>query len=489
MKKIRSDQFWCGLCLALAVFVAGSCRKDAVAPQDSGERYTVKFRFREFGASISPLAGQGLRGRPFTKLAATNPTQTTEEGYLYYWSFNAGDLVPDIRVSTGSKISYNGEGVPGNFTSGWVFDTFAAGKAMSLTGAQELTFELPLANVQEVRSLGFDIGSSSTGPKSFDLLYSQDGQHYDTIMVDNQFSNTNTSQAKNAFVFHIDTLTLDLTAPLFVRLVPLAGKRGSAGNYNPTTGVMKVDNFRLVGISESTRGVGVSKLHYHIFDATNGNLVLAGEETFSPGQLPSLSLSLPPGNYHSSFAANESEAGLILGGYYFSNTFSNHLAKVFGVVDTFAVQGDSDANLVLERYYSRVKFEFTDTGDLSEVGRIVFTPAHEPYFYAPFATGMANPVLDQSDISVTPDFANTGKELTFHQFMGRLPAPGNLSYTVEVYDAANVLLRTFSVSASIKNNVQLVFRGDLLSGTNAKTNNGFSVAYDKNWNGNVEKTF
>jgi len=495
MKRTRSYRFWHSLCIALAVFVAGSCAKDAPAPQGSDERHTVKFRFREFGASATPLGLLGPGGRRFVKQAATNPpqTQNTKESNLYYWSFNAENLVPDIRVSPGAAISYNAGLPPGNFAAGWAYDSYAAGKAMSLTGVQELTFELPLTNVQEVRSLGFDIGSSSTGPKSFDLLYSQDGQNYVDIMTDNQFTNTNSSHAKNSFVFHIDTLTLAPAAPLFVRIVPMAGERGSASAYKPTTGVMKLDNFRLTGIAETPGGASVSKLHYHIFDAASGSLAAAGTEAFSPGQLPDLSLSLPAGDYLSSFVTNESDAELNLpdspnaGGYFIANTFSNHLAKVFGVLDTFSVQGDSETALVLERYHSRIKFEFTDTGDLSEVGRIVFTPTHEPCFYAPFAIGTNNPVLDQSDISIEPDFANTGKEITFHQFMGRLPAPGNLSYTVEVYDGANVLLRTFSVSASIKNNVQLVFRGALLGGT--ATNTGFSITQDKDWDGDVEETF
>jgi len=496
MERTGSYRFWQGfLCVALAVFVVGSCAKDMPAPQDSDERHAVRFRFREFGASATPLAVLGARGRQFVKQAATNPPppQHTEEGNLYYWSFNAEHLVPDIRVSPGAAIRYNAGQTPGNFGVGWAYDTYAAGKAMSLTGVQELTFELPLTNVQEVRSLGFDIGSSNTGPKSFALLYSQNGQHFVDIMTDNQFTNTNTGQAKNSFVFQIDTLTLDTAAPLFVRIVPLAGERGSAPAYNPTTGVMKLDNFRLTGIAETLGAAAVSILHYHIFDAASGSLVAAGTEAFSPGQLPELSLSLPAGTYLSSFVTNESEAELTLpygsnaGGYFVSNTFSNHLAKIFGVENSFSVQGDSETGLVLERYYSRVKFEFTDTGDLSEVGRIVLTPTHEPYFYAPFAISMNNPVLDQSDISIKPDFANTGKEIAFHQFMGRLPAPANLSYAVEVYDKANALLRTFSVSSSVTNNVQLVFRGELLGGT--VSNTGFSITQNEAWNGDVEETF
>jgi len=256
---------------------------------------------------------------------------------------------------------------------------------------------------------------------------------------------------------------------------------------------MRVDNFRLVGVSETANGASVSKLHYHVFDAASKALVADGEESFTPGALPVLSLSLPPGDYLSSFATNVSDAELDMSGqtdadgYFLANRFSNHLAQVFGAVDTFSVNGDTEISLPLGRYYSQVRFEFTDAGDLSSVGRLVFTPGHDPFFYAPFATDMANPVLDQSDFAIEPDFANSGKSVVFHQFMGRLPTPKTLSYTVQVYGANNALLRTFSVSAAVRNNVHLVFRGELLAGVEADT--GFGFTQDETWSGDQEESF
>jgi len=50
-----------------------------------------------------------------------------------------------------------------------------------------------------------------------------------------------------------------------------------------------------------------------------------------------------------------------------------------------------------------------------------------------------------------------------------------------VYNQADKLLRTFTVSGNIKNNVRLVFRGELLSGIDASNN--FTVRYQEDWDG------
>jgi len=200
--KRRTIPFSCGLCFVLAVLCAGSCGKDAPEPDGAGESHAVRFRFREFRTDVKPLGTLKPKNGPIAKLAAANPPQiqNPQEGYLYYWSFNGNSLAPDIQVSAGAKITYNGGNVPDNFASGWAYDTYIAGRALSLTGVQELVFEIPLSRVLQIQSLGFDIGSSGTGPKSFDLLYSQDGESYAGIIADNQFANTNAAQARNAFV-------------------------------------------------------------------------------------------------------------------------------------------------------------------------------------------------------------------------------------------------------------------------------------------------
>lgn len=494
MKRLTSS-FWYSLYFVFVIFIVSSCKKDALIQHDVDESYTVNFKFKEFGTAVTPLGMAKLSSKALFKTASLQPAQTqnTQEGYLYYWSFNSDNTVPDIRVANGAKIAYNGGETPDDFATGWSYDTYRAGKALSLKGVEELVFELPLKQVLEVQSIGFDIGSSDTGPKSFDLLYSQDGINYFEIQSNNQFTNTNTPQAKNTFTFHIDTIELDFEAKLFLKIIPLTGERGNAKDYNPTTGVMKIDNFRLVGISETVNGATVFKLHYHIFDAVSKSLIMAGEEAFAPGQLPDLSLTLPVGDYYASFVTNISNAELEVpeqgsaDEYSIANPFSNYRAQVFGAVDTFSVRDDITLDLVLGRYYSQVKFEFTDTRDLSRVDRIIITPMHDPYFYAPFSNSMTNPVLDQSDMTIVPDFANNSKEIVFNQFMGHIWTPGNLSYTVEVYDTDNVLLRTFTVSAAVRNNVQLVFRGELLGGVG--TDAHFTIAYDETWEGEVEEDF
>src|SRR5690606_254685 len=179
MKRLTSS-FWYSLYFVFVIFIVSSCKKDALIQHDVDESYTVNFKFKEFGTAVTPLGMAKLSSKALFKTASLQPAQTqnTQEGYLYYWSFNSDNTVPDIRVANGAKIAYNGGEIPDDFATGWSYDTYQAGKALSLKGVEELVFELPLTQVLEVQSIGFDIGSSDTGPKSFDLLYSQDGINY-----------------------------------------------------------------------------------------------------------------------------------------------------------------------------------------------------------------------------------------------------------------------------------------------------------------------
>lgn len=490
MRNYTKKNWYSFLCFLSIVFLVSSCDKDVVAPDALDESYTVAIKFKEFESSTTPLGKNArvLADKAVNKWASTNPRQTKniQQGYLYYWSFNNETLSPDIRVVGGAKITYNGGLTPDRYAGGWKYDTYSAGRALNLTGVQEFIFEIPLIRVLELQTLGFDIGSSNTGPKAFDLFYSQDGEEYEALAKDNQFTNINTAQAKNSFQFDLTTLELDLSKKLFLKIIPKAGERGTSTAYNSTSGVTRIDNFHLIGVSEVVEEATVFKLHYHIFDADNRNMVMMGTEVFEPGNLPDLSLSLPIGNYYASFVSNVSNAELNIperanaDDYFMANSFSNHRAQIFGLVDTFAVDSEMQIEATLQRYYSQIRFEFTDSDDLSHIGKLIFTPEHDPYFYSPFVAAMGNPVLDQSEIILIPNFEEDGKEIVFHQFMGRVVTPQPIQYRVEVYDKVNELLRTFTVSSSIKENVQLVFRGQLLTNQQEVT---FTVRQNEEWGG------
>ncbi|TYP96025.1 hypothetical protein BC792_108117 [Sphingobacterium allocomposti] len=486
MKKL-TNIVRCSVSFLFILFYASSCKKDAVFPDDGRESYTVGFKFKEFEQILTPLQTRAAQRASANTRATTASTENVREGLIYYWSFNAETLLPDLYPTTGSSITYNGGSPPMGFSSGWRYEDYAAGSALSMTGLTELIIKMPLNNVRDVQTLAFDISSSGTGPKSFALWWTQDGTDYRILAEDNQFSNTNTPQSRNAFSYDLSGLSLDLTKPLYIKLIPKAGSRGTAGDYRETTGVTKVDNFRLYGAAQVSSGSSIRRLHYHIFDVETKTCVMAGATDINDDGLTDFTVSLPEGEYVASFAANISDATLLIPGevaadsYYLANVFANHQAKIYGVLDTFAVSKDMQLDVILKRYYSEIKFEFTDSRDLSRVEKLVVKRQREPVFYAPFNPMMANPIQDMTEIVVHRHFDEGGKEFVFHQFLGGREVALPISYLVEAYDGEGILLRSFTVDSAIPNNVQLVFRGKLLDA--AHLNAGFQVRLNETWDG------
>ncbi|MBE8713784.1 hypothetical protein [Sphingobacterium hungaricum] len=477
----RKCIFSCIVILLLAV----ACKKDSSSPDDLNENlYAVTFKISDFESSINPLGINLSSSGSIQKLAATTATQT-EIGYLYYWSFNQSTLNPDIALHSGYSITYNSGQVPNEYATGFAYDSYEAGQAISIRSAVDVIVKVSLEDALSLSGIGFDISSSGTGPKDFELSYSNDGgSSFKMISAVNQFSNTNTSQAKNTFSYNIDTLQLDFTEDFYLKFHLLAGQRGTASAYNESTGIMRLDNIHFLGTADVGSGSTLyNTFQYYIFDAMNGELVANGEEDFT-NQTVEINASLPLGTYYTSFVSNQSNSNLIFPStythyedYYFSNYFSNFSAVLFGQSDTITVNQNITQNIILNRLYSQIKFEFTDSEDLSIVERIVISQNHEPFFYAPFNLAMTNPILDQTEIDISPDFS-LSKEFLFNQFMGLLSSTKPISYTVDVYSATGIL-RTFTVSSSIKNNVQLVFRGELLSDVSQEAN--FSVEINEDW--------
>lgn len=485
MMKRTIHSVWYGFSILFIIIGMSACEK---APHEDEwqESYTVGFKFQEFEHLVSPLETK-VQGAENVGKRSTNQRLTTnnQEGYVYYWSFNAESLMPDSYPSTHWDITYNQGQIPGEYATGWAHEDYAAGNALSLKGLEELTFQMPLTNVSEVHELAFDVSSSGTGPKSFALLFSQDGMDFTVLEEESQFTNTNTAQARNSFAFSLDELSLDFSKDLYIRLVPAAGDRGNAGEYNETTGIMRIDNFRLSGVAEAIADANVRRIHYHVFDAETKELVLSGVDHFREGELSDFGLVLPAGDYIASFVTNVSQAELDIpetgnaSEYFIASTFSNHEAKIFGVLDTFSVSGDMNKEIELNRYYSEIKFAFTDTQDLSHIAKLVVKREHEPLFYTPFQQAMDNPVRDTSEITIVPAFNEDNREVFFNQFMGNVPEVIPLIYTVEAYDVDDEMVSTFQVEGEIRNNVQLLFRGNLLDAPNGQ----FVVRLNEDWEG------
>lgn len=498
MKKL-TNCFWNKLSILIIFFCSVSCSKDAFEVDDK-ESYTIGFRFQPLSNSIRPLSKSmtaDAAQRSLNKIATIdqqpNGSVRIQQGYLYYWSFNAESLRADQYNSPDHSMTYNGGSVPASFVAGWKYDTYAAGKALSLKGLEELIIKMPLLNVVEVQSFSLDVGSSDTGPKSFDIFYSQDGEEYHLLAEDNQFFNTKTAYSKSSFDFYFDDVELDLLKDLYVKIEPKEGERGDGAAYNEKTGTFRVDNIRLLGVGNIVSDRSVQKFHYHVFDAVTRSLIIEGAEVYEEDNMDDFVLQLPAGSYMASFIVNQSNEELLSSeradadDFFVSNKFSNSEASIFGVVYNFEVLDEQQYTITLDRYYSQVKFEFTNTEDLSDVEKIVITEVHEPNFFAAFNTKMKNPILDQSEIVIYPDFSKESKEIVFNQFIGNAIGSVPLVYNLILYDKEGKFLNSFNVSAAVGNNMQLVFRGALP--LDKRNNSSFAVMLNKKWHEEIVVDF
>lgn len=489
MMKKPIHSAWYSFSILFIILTLVSCKKNVEIPNDAQETYTIGFRFQEFEQHVAPLGPK--RAKSSAKATAQTSDPTVYEGAIYFWSFNAETLMPDLYPSTHWNITYNDGEAPVDYGPGWMYEDYGAGRALSLKGLKNLIFEMPLTNISAVHELSFDVSSSGTGPKGFSLLFSQNGVDYTMIKENNQFENTTTPHSKNSFSFSLGELSLDFSKNLYIKLIAKAGLRGNASDYNPTSGIFRLDNFRLAGIAQAVSDASVRRIHYHIFDAVTQDLVLSGADHFREGALADFALEIPAGDYIASFVTNVSNEELNIpeighaSTYFITNPFSNSKAEIFGVLDTFSVGGDMQRDIELNRYYSEIRFAFTDSGDLSEVAKLVVKQEQEPTFYAPFLPTMENPVEDFSEIILYPQFDASTREVFFHQFIGNTPLPVLLRYTLEVYNAADELLRTFQVESEIRNNIRLLFSGKLLDATNGQ----FVVRLNEDWDGDKQVDF
>lgn len=471
----------------IIVLMMIGCQKD---PRSAGsgidDMYTINFDLQN-ATFASSQGNSSLQGQV---RQANNLNDIVD--YLFFWSFNNETLQPDVAIQPGAQISYNDGLIPASYAAGWPFEDYAAGRALSQTGVREFVVEVPLQVIASFESLGFDISSSATGPKAFDLYYRFADEDWQLLQDNNQFSNFLTSQARNSFTFNLSTLNLAMQERISFQLVTAAGERGSGNAYNENSGALRIDNLRLRGTVKATERTEGDQLHVYAFDQVTGNLTSSVVQDYIPN-MPTISMELPHGQYRFSFVRRTGDSDLLLPAfvssaetYFFTNRFSAYAGEVFGVEKSIFVNQNIRESVSLDRYYSQIKFQFIDAQDLSAVDRVVVVRRGEPLFYAPFNPQMANPVLDQSEIVLMPNFAQS-KELQFNQFIGKVDNPVNLSYSLLIYGINGELLRTLEVSAMARNNVQVLFRGELLGDLPFQTS--FQITINEEWDEQVEVQF
>lgn len=471
----------------LIIVLAVSCKKEGIRDEHNEDLYTLRLKLDGFESSKEPFT-QAIAN--VHKLASTSGTQQDSEGYLFFWSFNQENLSPDIRVPSNSPtvMTYNQGLTPSSFVnSNYSYGSHASGRALSITGANTFVIQMPMQHITQLTSFGFDIGSTSTGPKDFEIFYSWDGVNYELIEGLNQFSSA-TANAKNSFTYDLSNLE-NYGTNLWIKLDLKAGDRMDGPAYNPTSGAFRIDNIHLKGMYELSMSADIAKLHYFIFHQDKAEVYAIGE--VDEDQWSGFEVQLPLGSYDIMLISNQSNLELILpstmdtwSSLFASNYFINSQADIFGTVEEIHVTQNGSFSFILKRMFSQIKFEFTDS-DLSMVDKIVVTPLHEPHFFAPAGSMSSNPILDQTEIEFTSGIADN-KQIVFNQFLGLLTDDKHISYQLDVYSSEEII-RSMVATTSLKNNIQMVFRGELLNGV--PFSQGFSVTKNESWDGELEQNF
>lgn len=488
---MKSLIFTSRLSFLIIIFLATACKKDRSLNDQNEGVYSVSFKLSGFTSQVYPLQN-GVN--KMAKLASSSTsTSSVSTDYLYFWSFNDREPVPDITFHPSSTptISYiDGLDLFTFVASTYKFEDFVGGFAISFTrGATEILIKMPLPIGTQLNELGFDVGSPNTGPKDFEIYYSLDqGDTFEVLQLNNQFEDPGEANKKHSYLYDLDEVTLG-TKGIWFKVAPKAGERDGAGIFSEGAGNMRMDNLRITGTPPSS-DLAYDEVHYFIFSKENDELLLSGTEDLAG--LSTIELSLPAGDYHISFISNASDQELLfpstfnLQNFYVSNIFSNAHAEIFGYTGDLNVSEDQTVSVELKRLYSQVTVEFTDLEVLENVSKLEIEQVHSPFFYAPFNPTMANPITDASTILFIDDFVET-KQIEFHQFMGQLEEPETVSYLLRIY-VDDELVRTVELeNVNLKNNMKLVFKGPLF--INLELGNSFQIVKNVSWDDEIEVAF
>lgn len=482
------------------ICLATACQKDDHStPEPAADKLReVTFRLNQFQSGVFPLSAIKDPLNSISTWDVSIPGNVTPSPHiqdLYYWSFNDETTKPDIAIDfEAANIAFtsNSSTPKYSFTTGFSYDSFPAGKAYNIAALDALWFEIPVQHVEQLVSFAFDVSSSNTGPKDFIFYVSVNDGDYTVLSANNQFIDTK-ANGKNSYVYDLTQLQFsEKSQKISFKIEAQEGERGEGAGYNEKSGTFKIDNVRLSGVYSGQQNEpeirSDGQLYYHIFSAQDSLLVLSGQVDINllsdDAQL--LSIKLKEGQYFASFAADFSTDSLRFSDlsqhskdFYWYYPFAD--AHTFGtVLNSFNVDDDLMLDLTLVRCFSQVRFEFTDTEGLDQIGEIEILPLSHTAF-APFALIKNIPQTFDYTFRSEIQQSDKGYYLQFNQFMGFPDDPRLVAFLVRVFGKDDVLMREFAVETSILNNVQLIFTGNLLEKPVGETT-GFEIKWNKSWN-------
>jgi len=249
----------------------------------------------------------------------------------------------------------------------------------------------------------------------------------------------------------------------------------------------RFDNLKIYGKYNTQPKYKIIGLPYYIFNKKSGELVNKGSLTIN-NTTRNLMLELPEGTYYSALIYNESNEDLILNKevkkkdeFFVGTFFQDKHARSFGVLDSFELKHNLEKKITFKRLYSLVTLDFNDFRDLSPIKKVKIKPIGKTYFWTPF-----NPLLDvpipsnyRGELEFVQNF-NINKEISFNHFLGLTGRELPVNYEIEVWDDTKAF-RTFRLSANVKNNVKLIFKGSLYP--SGLSNKLYEIIIDEAWAG------
>jgi len=409
---------------------------------------------------------------------------------LYLWTFNQSDLTLDIGILPASAELYTDP--PSNYTftaiGAAAYEQYAAGQALSVAGNTDIYIQIPTLGIAEVHDLVFSIHVTSTGPKGITLTYgSQQNGPFEEVNGEQFIARTN-----QYYTLEFELPLVDLTAEFIIfKLSFSEGHRAEDAAYNPNLGRVRIDNLRLYGVRDLENGPPIyvptfSEIQYHIFNGITGQLVLDNRvDLLHSLNAADIEFSLPAGIYHVHFVYNVSNASLVfpaalshISEFVIHNPFENNRAEIFGAeLLNLNIEQDVEQDLILSRYFSEIRFVFTDRRDLSDIGEFIIYKEHDADYFIFSNQSNPSPLEHNAPIHIYPSFEFEGPTIFFNQFLGVKEQEIELQFRVEVLNKAGEIIREFRVSEQIRHNSRLTFSGRLYD----EVEGGFSFFKNEDW--------
>ncbi len=487
MKKFFSKSWRVGTALVWLIPLTFACKRFPEQQAESAKNYQVNIGYAGFETILRPLketASPNISD-PFSARSFGGGDEAPVT--VLNWNFNSGKLISDYQLGPAVNFDHFPKAFPAAFVPSFE-NSFFGDKALQLKHMTFLSLEFPIGELKKLGTFSFDLGSDSLAGKTVEFQYRfADGINRINFPVRIDMENKKDDFAKTRIKFDLSSLPVEQENKM---LVEIHFRRSQEDKElgRMQFGTYRLDNVRLTGYKKALDVRMKSKLRYYLFQKGTHALVDSGQVLLKDGN-PQLNLELPLGEYILMSTYHYVNKDIISTGQ-ISRLEDLHFqddigfeGRMFASCDTIEVSKSFAKEIALRRAYGQVRFEFTDSRDLKEVKRVLIKPQHLPVRWRPFShVGQSKAAEEPSQsFEVEQDF-NVHKEIVFNQFLGLHVQGKKLHYILEVWDDSKIL-RTIDVQGEANNNMQLVFRGQLLPRTTAVA--GFEIKLVEAWDKEV----